>query len=195
MNAASGTIDAGHPDTAFDAAHPEQPRTAFGAIVSALAQRCDAESWPFTFQSCDNLRGNGNMTRSTVTSLARRSDPELADWIDSDCNFPNSMVDCIVPATDPNEIAQARALVVEDAAPVTHENCRQWVIEDDFCAGRPNWDQAGATFTDRVLDYETIRIRILNASYQVLANAGELLSVGTTAECMAHPKFGAYILA
>ena len=28
----------------------------------------------------------------------------------------------------------ARGLGIADAAPVTHENFRQWVIEDDFCA-------------------------------------------------------------
>ena len=101
------------------------------------------------------------------------------------------MVDCIVPATGPGEIAQARALGVEDAAPITHENFRQWVIEDDFCAGRPDWNVVGATFTDSVHDYETMKIRILNAGHQVLANAGELLSVETIAQCMTHPGISA----
>ena len=73
-------------------------------------------------------------------------------WIDTNCTFPNSMVDCIVPATGPNELELVRELGIEDAAPVTHENFRQWVIEDDFCAGRPDWDKAGATFTDLVHD-------------------------------------------
>jgi mannitol 2-dehydrogenase len=69
---------------------------------------------------------------------------------------------------------------------------RQWVIEDDFCAGRPDWDRVGATFTDRVHDYEAMKIRILNGGHQVLANAGELLSVPTIADCMAHPAISAF---
>ncbi len=97
------------------------------------------------------------------------------------------MVDCIVPATGAAERALVRNFGVEDVAPVTHESFRQWVIEDSFCAGRPDWDRVGATFSDRVHDYETMKLRILNAGHQVLANAGELLSVDTIAECMAHP--------
>lgn len=32
-----------------------------------------------------------------------------------------------------------------------------------------------------------MKIRILNAGHQVLANAGELLGLETIADCMAHP--------
>lgn len=180
-----------HPDLQHDIAHPEAPGTAFGAIVAALRLRRAAGSGPVTGLSCDNLQGNGAILRQAVVSLARASDPDLADWIDRTCSFPNSMVDCIVPATGPEEIAQARALGIDDAAPVTHENFRQWVIEDDFCAGRPDWDKAGATFTDQVHAYETMKIRILNAGHQVIANAGEILSVPTIADCMAHPQISA----
>lgn len=183
----TGGLDERHPDIRHDAENPLQPRTVFGAIAAALKVRRDAGDGPFTVQSCDNLRGNGAATRQAVVSLARLGDPELADWIGRTCSFPNSMVDCIVPATGPGEIALARALGIEDAAPVTHENYRQWVIEDDFCAGRPAWDKAGAVFTPSVHDYEVMKIRILNAGHQVLANAGELLSVETIADCMAHP--------
>jgi mannitol 2-dehydrogenase len=138
-------------------------------------------------QSCDNLRGNGDVTRDAVLGLAALSDPALAEWIAETCSFPNAMVDCIVPATGPEEVAAARALGVADAAPVTHENFRQWVMEDAFCAGRPEWERVGVTFTDDVHAYETMKIRILNAGHQLLANAGELLGLGTVADCMAHP--------
>ena len=188
---ASGRFDAAHADIAHDAQDPDNPRTAFGAMIAALKLRRAAGHGPFTGQSCDNLQGNGAILRQTVVSLARLSDPGLADWIDCNCSFPNSMVDCIVPATGPKEIALARSFRIDDAAPVTHENYRQWVIEDDFCAGRPDWDEVGATFTDAVHDYETMKIRILNAGHQVLSNAGELLSVETIADCMEHPLIAA----
>jgi mannitol 2-dehydrogenase len=101
------------------------------------------------------------------------------------------MVDSIVPATGPAELALVREMGIDDKAPVAHENFRQWVIEDAFCAGRPDWDRVGATFTDNVHAYEMMKIRILNAGHQVLANAGELLSVPTIADCMAHPAISA----
>ncbi|MDU8928636.1 mannitol dehydrogenase family protein [Alisedimentitalea sp. MJ-SS2] len=184
-------FDADHADIQHDAANPSMPRTAFGAMVAALRLRREAGLGPFTGLSCDNLQGNGAILRQTVVSLARLSDPSLADWIDAQASFPNSMVDCIAPATGPNEITLAHDFGIDDAAPVTHEAYRQWVIEDDFCAGRPNWDEVGATFSDDVHSYETMKIRVLNAGHQVLANVGEVLGIETIAECMAHPLIAA----
>ncbi len=180
-------FDAGHADIQHDAANPDTPRTAFGAMVAALRRRRDAGTGPFTGQSCDNLQGNGAILRQTVVSLARLTDPDLADWIDKTCTFPNAMVDCIVPATGPKELELVKTFGIEDAAPVTHENYRQWVIEDRFCAGRPDWDKAGATFTDDVHSYESMKIRILNGGHQVISNPGEILGVEYISGCMAHP--------
>lgn len=185
-------FDAGHPDMQHDAAHPGQPKTAFGAMIAALQQRRANGIGPFTLQSCDNLQGNGAILRQTVVSLAQLSDPDLAQWIDANCSFPNSMVDCIVPATGPKELDLARGFGLDDAAPVTHENFRQWVIEDDFCAGRPDWDRIGATFTDDVHTFEAMKIRILNGGHQLISNAGEVLSIEFISDCMDHPLIGDY---
>ena len=180
-------FDATHADLQFDAAHPQAPTTAFGAMVAALRLRRDAGHRPFTGLSCDNLQGNGDILRQTVVSLARMSDPDLADWIASNATFPNSMVDCIAPATGPNELALATDFGIKDKAVVTHEAFRQWVMEDKFCSGRPDWDRVGATFSDNVHAYETMKIRILNAGHQVIANVGEILGIETIAGSMAHP--------
>ena len=192
IDPATKGFDDSHPDILHDAAHPATPKTAFGAMIAALKIRRDAGNGAFTCMSCDNLQGNGDILRQTVSSLARMGDSDLADWIESNCTFPNSMVDCIVPATGPNELALAQSLGIEDASPVTHESFRQWVIEDRFCAGRPEWDKVGATFTDRVHDYEAMKIRVLNGGHQIVANAGEVLSIATIAECLAHPQIGAF---
>jgi len=186
IDPATKGFDAAHADMMHDAANPHAPITAFGAMVAALKQRRDAGNGPFTCMSCDNLQGNGAILRQTVVSLARMSDPDLADWISEQCSFPNSMVDCIVPATGPTELELVRTLGIDDASPVTHENFRQWVIEDDFCAGRPEWEKAGATLTDDVHHFEAMKIRVLNGGHQILANAGELLSIETIAGCMQH---------
>lgn len=191
IDPATKGFDAAHPDIKHDAASPKSPKTAFGAMIEALRQRRASGAGPFTCMSCDNLQGNGAILRQTIVSLAQLSDPELAAWIDANCSFPNSMVDCIVPATGPNELALVEKLGIDDASPVTHENYRQWVIEDDFCAGRPDWDKVGATFTDDVHDFEAMKIRVLNGGHQIIANAGELFSIETIAGCMAHPSIAA----
>ena len=187
IDPATGGFDADHADMRHDAANPKTPRTAFGAMIAALRLRRDAGTGPFTGQSCDNLQGNGRILRQTVVGLARMSDPELADWIDANVTFPNAMVDCIVPATGASELALVRRFGIDDDAPVTHENFRQWVMEDDFCAGRPDWDKVGATFTTDVHAFEMMKLRMLNAGHQILATPGELLSVETIAGTMAHP--------
>ena len=193
QDADSGAFSADHADIRNDVQNPAQPRTAFGAIVEALKQRRAADTGPLTLQSCDNLQGNGNILRQTVVSLARLSDPVLADWINENCSFPNSMVDCIVPAVGPRELALVNEFGIHDEVPVTHEKFRQWVIEDDFCSGRPNWEAVGVTFTKNVHAYESMKIRILNAGHQIIANIGELLSIETIAECMAHPQISALL--
>ncbi|MFQ6546338.1 mannitol dehydrogenase family protein [Aestuariibius sp. 2305UL40-4] len=185
LDPTSGAFDEGHEDVRYDAAHPDAPRTVFGAIVAALKARREAGVGPFTGLSCDNLQGNGDILRDCVVGLSRLSDPDLAAWIAAEGAFPNSMVDCIVPATTPEVLAQAAALGVADQAPVTHENFRQWVIEDRFCAGRPAFEEVGAIVTDDVPIYEAMKLRILNGGHQLLANVGEVLGVPTIADCMA----------
>lgn len=189
---ASGAFDIDDADIVHDAANPDRPRTAFGAIVAALKARCAAGHVPFTVQCCDNLQHNGAVLRQTVVGLARLSDPELADWIDANSAFPDAMVDCIVPATGAAELRLAQDMGIADTAPVTHENFRQWVIKDAFCAGRPPWEDVGATLTDDVLGYETMKIRVLNAGHQLLANAGELLGCETILECMTDEAIAAF---
>ena len=191
IDPATKGFDATHPDILHDATNPGTPRTAFGAMIAALRLRRQAGAGPFTGLSCDNLQGNGAILRQTLVSLARLSDPDLAEWIDRECSFPNSMVDCIVPATGPSELALAREMGIGDLAPVTHENFRQWVIEDDFCAGRPDWDRVGATFSQAVHDFERMKIRILNGGHQVIACAGDLMGIETIAGCMQSPALRA----
>lgn len=186
LDPATGEFDVDHPDIQHDITHPGAPKTVFGAIVAALDARHKAGIGPFTAQSCDNLTGNGDILKTAVTSLAHRTNPQLARWIETYATFPNSMVDCIVPATGPNELEIVQKLGIYDQVPVTHENFRQWVIEDQFCAGRPAWEDAGATLTDTVHAFEAMKIRMLNGGHQILANIGEILSVPTISDCMAH---------
>ena len=96
------------------------------------------------------------------------------------------MVDSIVPATGPRELALVRERFgFEDAAPVTHEPFRQWVIEDSFCLGRPHWEEAGATLTDQVHDYERMKIRILNGGHAAFCYPAALLDLEIVSEAMA----------
>lgn len=51
----------------------------------------------------------------------------------------------------------------------------QWVIEDDFIAGRPALENVGVEMVQSVLPWEEAKIRILNASHSCIAWAGTLI--------------------
>jgi mannitol 2-dehydrogenase len=193
IDPATGHFDPTHPDIRHDAAHPGAPGTAFGAIVAALAARRAAGVAPFTVMCCDNLPHNGHVTKDAVTGVARLTDPALADWIAANIAFPNAMVDRITPATGPRELAMARALGLDDAAPVTCEPFRQWVMEDSFPAGRPPLEEAGVTFTSAVDRFETMKIRILNGGHAIIAYPGGLAGINLVHEAMADTQIRAFL--
>jgi len=193
IDPATGRFDPAAPEIAADAAAPDRPATAFGAIVAALGARRDAGVMPFTVLSCDNLPGNGDIARAAVVGLARLSDSGLAEWIDTHVAFPNAMVDRIAPATGPRERAMAAAFGLEDPVPVTCEPFRQWVIEDRFPAGRPALEKVGAIFTPRVHDFETMKIRILNGGHAAIGYPAELLGIEHVHEAMADRRIAAFL--
>ncbi len=45
------------------------------------------------------------------------------------------------------------------------EPFRQWVIEDNFVNGRPDWDKVGAQFVADVVPFEMMKLRMLNGSH------------------------------
>jgi mannitol 2-dehydrogenase len=180
----NGDFNLKHPDIIHDINNPDIPKTVFGVIVSALKNRKKNNIGPFTGLSCDNLMQNGNKLKQAITGIAKEQDLELSEWINQNCTFPNAMVDCIVPRTGEIEIDIVRNLGIEDLAPVSHEDFRQWVIEDKFCKGRPPWEKVGVQFSDNVHGYEDQKIRILNGGHQILANAAELLNIETVRDAM-----------
>ena len=180
----NGDFNLKHPDIIHDINNPDIPKTVFGVIVSALKNRKKNNIGPFTGLSCDNLMQNGNKLKQAITGIAKEQDLELSEWINQNCTFPNAMVDCIVPRTGEIEIDIVRNLGIEDLAPVSHEDFRQWVIEDKFCMGRPPWEKVGVQFSDNVHGYEDQKIRILNGGHQILANAAELLNIETVRDAM-----------
>lgn len=173
-DSATGGLDRKHGDIAADLASDlSHPRSAVGWIVAALARRRAAGAEPFTVLSCDNLAGNGAVVRTLVTEFARERDAALADWIAQAVPFPSTMVDRITPTTSDETLALVReTLGREDKAAVETEPFSQWVIEDTFCAGRPDWEQAGALMVDDVAPYESMKLRMLNGSHSLIAYAG-----------------------
>jgi mannitol 2-dehydrogenase len=160
--------------------------TTFDRIAAALAVRRTRGAGPITILSCDNLPGNGAAARQATMAAASRVDGGIAGWVQENCTFPNSMVDRITPVTADDDRAWLQESVgVEDRWPVVAEPFRQWVIEDEFAAGRPPWEDAGALFTDRVHDWDLYKLRLLNAGHTCIAYLSALAGITFVHEAMA----------
>jgi len=176
-----------HPDIVADGKNLAAPKTVFGLILAGLARRRQRGVGPFTVMSCDNIPGNGHVTRHAVVGLASLADPELAGWVEEHVAFPNAMVDRITPATSDRERALlAGDFGVEDKWPVFCEKFRQWVLEDHFPAGRPALEKAGVQLVADVTPFEVMKIRILNGGHATIAYPAALMDIRFAHEAMAN---------
>ncbi|WKA27240.1 mannitol dehydrogenase family protein [Bradyrhizobium roseum] len=188
----TGDLDERHPDIVHDLQNPDTPRSAIGFLVAALAQRKAAGTAPFTVLSCDNLSANGRTVRRIATQFGSLRSRDLATWIEAEVAFPSTMVDRIVPETtdiDRSEISSALGMI--DAWPVVTEPFTQWIVEERFSAGRPDFAAAGVQMVSDVTPFEHMKLRLLNASHSTLAYLGYLAGHETIASTMTDSRFAA----
>jgi fructuronate reductase len=172
---ATGLLDARNELIKHDLDNPSKPQSAIGYIVEALRIRRERGIAAFTVMSCDNVQENGHIAKAAVLGFAKLLDNELASWIESNVTFPCTMVDRIVPAATPETLAEIAELAgVEDPCAIACEPFRQWIIEDNFVQGRPDWNVAGAEFVKDVVPFEEMKLRMLNGSHSFLAYLGYL---------------------
>lgn len=188
IDRATGQMVAHHPAVAADLASPEAPSGVIGTLVRALQLRRAAGLAPFTVLCCDNLPENGTLLRRGVVDFARRIDLDLAAWIDREVAFPCSMVDRITPASTESTLRDALAATgCEDRAAVETETFSQWVIEDRFPLGRPDWASAGALLVEHVAPYENMKLRMLNGAHSLIAYLGHVTGKRYVRDAMCNP--------
>ncbi|WP_095101486.1 mannitol dehydrogenase family protein [Pseudomonas sp. Irchel 3A5] len=175
LSPSTGQLRLEDPTIAHDIAHPHTPRSAPGIVLEALRRRRTADIPAFTVLCCDNMPDNGQRTRQAVRGLAAEQDQDLAQWVDQHVAFPSCMVDRIVPAMTAESFGRLeQQLDCHDPAAVVCESFSQWVIEDNFPLGRPDWEVEGVQMVDDVQPFETMKLRMLNGSHSLLAYVGVL---------------------
>jgi fructuronate reductase/mannitol 2-dehydrogenase len=190
---ATGRLDLDDPGVAHDLARPEQPASALGYLVESLRLRRQAGVAPFTVLSCDNIPHNGATARNAVVSFAGLHDEGLAGWIEENVAFPASVVDRITPETTSEHRRLLEAeFGIRDRTPVVSEDYLQWVIEDEFCNGRPALEQVGAQFVTDVTPYALNKKRLLNGSHCALGYLGYLCGYDRIDEAVSDPLLGRY---
>jgi fructuronate reductase len=178
----TGELNEAHADIQHDIANPSAPGSAPGFVAQAIKLRRERNLAPFTVLCCDNLPSNGHTVRKVVSRLAALQDGDLGRYIMDTVAFPSTMVDRIVPATtDQDRNRVSLALGLSDNCPVVTEAFTQWVIEDRFPSGRPDW---AATFVSDVGPFETMKLRLLNGSHSCIAYLGYLAGHETVAAAM-----------
>jgi mannitol 2-dehydrogenase len=191
----TGEFDASNADVAHDLEPGAVPRTTFGLITEALRRRRERGIAPFTVMSCDNLQGNGHLSKMVFTAFARLRDPDLGDWVEREVRFPNSMVDRITPqTTDDDRAMVGERFGVKDRWPVVCEPFTQWVLEDAFTLGRPPYEDAGVQIVEDVEPYELMKLRLLNASHQALCYFGHLAGYRLVHEAAQDPLWQRFLL-
>ncbi len=194
LSPATGQLRLDDPTIAHDIAHPQAPRSAPGIVLEALRRRRAAGVAAFTVLCCDNMPDNGQRTRQAVSALAGQQDQGLAQWVNEHVAFPGCMVDRIVPAMDGESFERlAQQMDCNDPAAVVCERFSQWVIEDHFPLGRPDWEVEGVQMVEDVRPFETMKLRMLNGSHSLLAYIGVLAGHETVAEAMLDADLARFI--
>jgi mannitol 2-dehydrogenase len=174
-----------------DQVEPGGDPTVFDYIVDALALRRERGIDPFTVVSCDNIESNGVIAHRSVLAHAKARGGDLAEWIESNVAFPGSMVDRITPVTTDEDRAMVqREFGVSDKRPVVAEPFDQWVLEDKFPGGRPPFDEVGVQLVEDVVPYERMKLRILNATHQLLGYTGLLADHDYVHDATTDPVLG-----
>lgn len=158
-----------------------QSRSVFWYVAEGLKRRMEKDL-PITILSCDNMQMNGNAARCAFMSYFEAKYPEVAAWAKKKVTFPNSMVDRITPVTKPGKVTD-----------VCCEDFIQWVIEDNFIAGRPAWEKVGVTFTHDVTPYEIMKLSLLNASHTLLSYPAYMEGFRKVDAVMADERYRAMI--
>jgi D-arabinitol 4-dehydrogenase len=151
--------------------------TIYGGLVSILRARMHSGAGAVTLMNCDNLRHNGERSRAGLLQFIQAlGDTALKAWVEQNTSSPNAMVDRITPRPTPDVAERVKAATGwDDQAAIMGESFIQWVIEDNFIAGRPAWEQVGVEMVQSVDAYEEAKIRLLNATHSCIAWAGTLV--------------------
>ncbi|MFJ6419137.1 mannitol dehydrogenase family protein [Paeniglutamicibacter sp. NPDC091659] len=168
--------------------------TTAARLVVGLAARRSADGWPLAIVSCDNLPGNGAVTRAGILGFAEAVDVMLARWIETNISFVDTSIDRITPRTtqaDRNTVAAETGF--RDVSPVVTEPFSSWVLSGDFPAGRPAWEKTGAQFVDNLEAFERRKLWLLNGAHTLMSFAGQLRGHSTVAEALADQAVSGWV--
>lgn len=155
----SNTGDRGYELDPDDRPDGALPRSFPAKLTRLLMARHRQGGNPLDIYPCELISGNGDTLRRIVLALADRWElaPAFRDWAGRECRWVNSLVDRIVstPIEPVGAVAEPYALWAIGAQPGLEPPCRHPDI----------------VLTDRLDDYERLKLFILNLGHSALVEA------------------------
>jgi fructuronate reductase len=173
-------------------ADPTASPTAAAVVARGLAAHRTAGTPPPTIASLDNVLDNGHVLRERVLQVAQELDPDLAHWIADVVPFPSSVVDRMVPATTPADLAEIRAqLGLVDLAATVTEHHRSWVIADE--GDLPPLADVGVEVVRDIAPFQQRKLWLLNGPHSAVAYCGLLVGRPTIALALGDGAVAAFV--
>jgi mannitol 2-dehydrogenase len=189
-NSETREIDMDHPGIIHDLKNPDSPITIIGCLAKTLSVMKTSQRTAPTILSCDNIPHNGEVLKKILVDFSHQYDPDLSRFIEEKVCFPCTMVDRITPmTTKENKLELETEYGLHDNWPVFCEEFRQWIIEDNFSLGAPDWTIGGAQFVSDVIPYENMKIRMLNGAHMALSHCAFLAGFKEVREAMGNRAF------
>ncbi len=182
----------------------DRPQSSFPGKVTAFLHR----RWKhfggdpakgLVFIPCELIDKNGDKLREIVLRYAGewKLGAEFGRWVETACDFCNSLVDRIVPGYPKDEAAAlCERAGYRDNLLVAAEIFHLWVIETkrDYSGEFPLVGAGlNVVWTDDMSFYRTRKVRILNGAHTMTVPAAFLSGLDTVEECMKDPTVRSFL--
>lgn len=173
-------------------ADPEHRESTPAMVIARALGRRDPTTSPPVIAPLDNVSSNGRVLRHNVLEAAATFDPDLARWIAESVSFADSVVDRIVPATTPADLAEiTNQLGLVDRAAVICEHHRSWVIAG--YGGELPLDEVGVEIVTDAAPYERRKLWLLNGPHSALAYVGLLTGCESIAAAVGRTEVRTFV--
>ena len=161
------------------------PAPAINRLAFALEMRRKNGGAPIALVPCDNIPNNGDLLEQAIVNVFDGFGSEAQTWLAENVSFVSTSIDRITPKTTSADIFEVENQTgFQDNSVTVTEPFHDWILQGDFPAGRPRWENAGAKFVADIVPFEKRKLWLLNGAHSILAYAGILGGHQTVAEAI-----------
>ncbi|MDP4624487.1 MAG: hypothetical protein NWT08_05030 [Akkermansiaceae bacterium] len=183
----SNTTEAGFALDDADEQRDGTPHSFPAKLLDVLLARHSAGLPGISIIPCELIENNGKRLLQLVLDQALRwkVSPEATEWLKTECQWVNNLVDRIVPGRPPEH-----PLLETDPLLLGAEPFAFWAIETDrpFLLEHP-----AVVITQDITPYYLRKVRILNGAHTALVAHAMPMGLKTPRECVEHPEIRAWL--